>query len=280
MRQQMQTTTESPDVSPELSLELKQLSNKDLELWSILVLIGVVVTIGFLTLIAPNVVWRSGPVAVDSHLLPQLFSGFIVLVALVNIYLFDQKHRVNQTRDRLIRKLMSEQSSSNSELCDPQTKLFSRNYVELLVPKETARADREGRCIGFGFLTISNLKGVAGKFGNVAAEHLLLVFAQLLKTTLRGSDILSRHSKDEFLVLLPDTPSPQARRALERVLDAVENWNRTTTFPYKLEVQAGCSSYAKGHSVDEVVLTAKHNIGILHANCPTGMPSVLVTAIQ
>lgn len=279
MNPQSQTAPQNPDLSTELSLELKQLSNKDLELWSILVLIGVVVTIGFLTLIAPNLVWRSGPVTVDSHFLPQLFSGFIVLLALFNIYLFDQKRRVNQTRDRLIRKLMAEQSTS-SELCDPLTKLFSRSYLDLLIPKEVARADREDKSLGFGYFSIDNSKSVEARFGNVAGEHLLLVFSQVLKSTLRGSDIISRHGQEEFLVLLPGTGDPQTHRAIERVLEAVEVWNHTTAFPYKLEVRAGCSSYSSGSSVEGAIFAAKHNTGILHASCPTGMPSVLVPAIQ
>jgi len=252
------------EVSPELSLELKQLSTKDVQLWSIAVLIVVVLTIGFLTLVTPNLMWRSTPVQVDSHYLPQLFLGFIVLIVLFNIYLLDQRRRLNQTRDRLIRKLMA-QESSPTELCDPLTKLFSRKYVELLIPKETARADREARSIAFVVVTVSNLKSVIAKFGSVAGDHLLLVFSQLLKTTLRGSDVLSRFTTDEFLVLLPDTDDEQAQRALARVRSAVNQWNESTQFPYKVDFHAGWSSYVRGRVPEAVISDAKNHIRLLQA---------------
>ena len=270
---------EKLEISPELSLELKQLSNKDVELWSIALLIGLVLTIGFVTLVVPNLMWRSAPVQVNSHFLPQLFSGFIVLIALVNVYLFDQKRRLNQTRDRLLRKLMA-QESTHSELCDPLTKLFSRNYLELLIPKETARADRDGKSVAFAFVNIGNMKSVVTKFGSVAGDHLLLVFSQLLKSTLRGSDIVSRYGNDDFLVLLPDTGDAQAQRAISRVQGAVERWNQTTTFPYKVEIQAGWASYSRGMSPEQVISAAKHSVGLLHSSPSVDFSQVLVPAIQ
>jgi diguanylate cyclase (GGDEF)-like protein len=249
------------ECTPELALELKDLSSKDVQLWSIAILVGIVLTVGFLTLIAPNLVWRSGPVQVDSRYLPQLFTGFIVLIGLFNLYLLDQKRRLNRTRDRLIRKLMV-QETSNNELCDPLTKLFSRHYIDLLIPKETARVDRDGKSISFAFITASNLKSVVTKYGSVAGDHLLLVFSQLLKTTLRGSDIISRYSNEEFLVLLPDTASEQAGTALSRIQRAIERWNDTTVFPYKIEAQFGYAAYERGLSADEVISTARHSVGL------------------
>jgi len=270
---------QKPETSPELSLELKQLAAKDFQLWSIALLVGVVLTVGFVTLIAPNLVWRSGPVQVDSRFLPQLFSGFIVLIVLFNVYLFDQKRRLNHTRDRLIRKLMT-QEESNSALCDPLTSLFSRNYLELLIPKETARADRDGKSITFAFVTISNTKGVISKFGTVAGDHLLLVFSQVLKSTLRGSDIVSRYGKEDFLLLLPDTSDAQAQRAITRLQGAVERWNLSTAFPYKIEIQAGWASYMKGMSTDAVISAAKHSMGQMHPNPSIDFAQLSAPAIQ
>lgn len=248
------------EMSPELGLELKELASRDFQLWSIAALLGVVVAIGFVTLVAPNLIWRSGPVQVDSRLLPQLFSGFIVLIVLFNVYLFDQRRRLDQTRSRLIRKLMA-QESSKPELCDPLTKLYSRHYVDLLIPKETARADRDNKPITFIFVTSASMKGAMGKFGNVAGDHLLLVLAQLLRSTLRGSDIVCRYSTEDFMALLPNTALEQAQIAISRIRRAADDWNATTAFPYKLELQVGFASYSKGQSVDEVIFGARHYLG-------------------
>src|SRR4029077_2252030 len=44
--------------------------------------------------------------------------------------------------------------------------------------------------------------------------------AELIRSTLRGSDIPARYGGDEFAIILPETDGDEARRAAERILDA------------------------------------------------------------
>ena len=101
------------------------------------------------------------------------------------------------------------------------------------------------------------------RFGTVAGDHLLLVLSQLLRSTLRGSDIVCRYGNDDFLLMLPDTAETQAQRAMSRVMRAVEKWNETTTFPYKVEIQSGWAAYCRGMAPEQVVASARTSAGVI-----------------
>ncbi len=260
--------TDNYENSPELSLELQEISSKDLQLWSIAVLVVTVLALGFVALVLPNVMTKSGPVQVNLKFLPQLFSGLLVLIVLFNVYLLDQRHRLNQTRDRLIRKLMKEDSKRN-ELCDPLTKLFSRPYIDLLIPKEVSRSDRDGCPLTIAFFTIKGIREISAHYGSVTSDHLLMVMSQLLKRTLRGSDLVARNGADDFLAVMPDTSETQAGRAIGRVQMAIGSWNNSTGFEYKLEVNIGFAEYVQGGGdIIDVVARAK--------NRSTDSPEILV----
>jgi hypothetical protein len=87
----------------EIQREIQQLSGRDLQLWSIGILITVILTAGLLALLVPNLVWAQRIVLVEHSYLPQLFFGLICLVVLFNIYIMGQKLTLNNTRRALIR---------------------------------------------------------------------------------------------------------------------------------------------------------------------------------
>src|SRR5512133_1394835 len=55
--------------SSELHAELRDLGSRDLQLWSIGLLVLTVVALGFLVLVAPNLLWKSGPVQIETRFL-------------------------------------------------------------------------------------------------------------------------------------------------------------------------------------------------------------------
>ena len=57
----------------EIQQQIQQLSGRDLQLWSIGVLVILVLTSGLLALLVPNLVWAQRMVHVEHSYLPQLF---------------------------------------------------------------------------------------------------------------------------------------------------------------------------------------------------------------
>lgn len=242
----------------ELNLELRDLATRDLQLWSIALLILVVLTVGVFALVLPNLLWNSTPIRVDGRFLPQLVAGFIALIVLFNVYLVDQKRRLNKMRDRLVRKLLTEEQTE-SVLLDSLTGLYTKQSVDQLLPRETAGVDRTGRPLTFMYIDIAGFRAVNQRHGTLAGDHLLLVFTKMLKSNFRGSDLISRFGGDEFVVLLPETTSSQAEIAAKRLTSTVAAWNVNTAFPYKLELQIGMATYVRGCIVADVLQTARAN---------------------
>src|SRR6266568_5286833 len=56
----------------EIQREIQQLSGRDLQLWSIGILITLVLTAGLLALLLPNLMWAQRVVLVEHSYLPQL----------------------------------------------------------------------------------------------------------------------------------------------------------------------------------------------------------------
>ena len=61
----------------QIQREIQQLSGRDLQLWSIVILVVVVLTAGMLALVLPNVMWAQRVIHIEHAYLPQLFFGLI-----------------------------------------------------------------------------------------------------------------------------------------------------------------------------------------------------------
>ena len=121
----------------EIQQQIQQISGRDLQLWSIGILVILVLTSGLLALILPNMVWSQRVMHVEHSYLPQLFFGLISLILLFNIYLLAQKRTLNSTRVALIRELVLNERLESLSLIDPLTQLLNRRALNELISRES-----------------------------------------------------------------------------------------------------------------------------------------------
>src|SRR3984957_11616313 len=151
----------------EIQKQIQQLSGRDLQLWSIGILVILVLTSGLLALLVPNLVWAQRMVHVEHSYLPQLFFGLISLVLLFNIYLLSQKKTLNNTRLALIRELVLNERLERLSLGGPLTQLLNRRALNELVPREVARANRVGNSLTFMAIHLNGFSSISSKFGTL-----------------------------------------------------------------------------------------------------------------
>jgi diguanylate cyclase (GGDEF)-like protein len=244
----------------EIQSQFQSLSSRDLQLWSISLLIIVVLGAGFVALIAPNLVWKPTLFHAESRYLPQLFFGLISLVLLFNIYIIAQKRDLNATRRALVQELIFNERLQGLSLLDPLTQLLSRRALDQMLDKEVARANRRGSALTVLMLDVDNFKFINTQVGQSGGDRLLSEAARLLKNTFRGSDMVFRYGGDEFLVVMPDTTEQQAERALARLLTEVDRRNAENRSPDELALSCGLASYVTGARMADVLATASRRM--------------------
>jgi len=237
----------------EIQKQIQQLSGRDLQLWSIGILVILVLTSGLLALVLPNLVWTQRVMHVEHSYLPQLFFGLISLILLFNIYLLSQKRNLNTTRLALIRELVLNERLESLSLVDPLTQLLNRRALNELVPREVARANRLGSSLTFMAVDLNGFSGISSKFGALEGDRVLIEFGKILGTVFRGADLAFRQGGDQFLIMLPDTTEEQADHPVHRLLREVDQWNLASKKGYELSFSWALAPYITGSDAEDVL---------------------------
>jgi diguanylate cyclase (GGDEF)-like protein len=244
----------------ELQRQIQELSTRDMQLWSIVSLVVLVLTGGFLALLAPNFMWAQRIFKVEQAYLPQLFFGLISLIVLFNIYLLSQRTALNATRKALISELVLNERLESLSLVDPLTQLLNRRALTELISHQLARANRSGDPLTFLILDLDNFRELNSRLGNLEGNRLLSEFAKLLKNVFRGGDLIFRQGGDEFLVVMPSTSEQQAESPLQRLLRAVDEWSAANDKNYQLSFAWGLAGYVTGTSLEEIMRTVDRKL--------------------
>lgn len=121
------------------------------------------------------------------------------------------------------RQYWTQQTLINQSVRDPLTGAFNRRHLNAgLLEGEIDRARSGGRSLTVMMCDLDGFKAINDTHGHQAGDVLLQDFAGLLLSLTRdGIDTVVRYGGEEFLVILPDTGSVDARALAERVRTAI-----------------------------------------------------------
>ncbi len=106
---------------------------------------------------------------------------------------------------------------------DSLTGMLNRRYFLSLAQMEAERAVEQHENYSLLMIDLDYFKKINDTFGHRAGDHVLQSFAQILGSSLRGSDLVGRMGGDEFVALLPNTDAHQARVLADRLRDQMRN---------------------------------------------------------
>lgn len=104
---------------------------------------------------------------------------------------------------------------------DPLTGFFNHRYLHERLSEEVVRAVRTHRPLSVVMLDLDDFKLVNDTFGHVYGDRVLVHVAEMIRTTLRASDVAARYGGDEFALILPETGAVDAASVAGRILDAL-----------------------------------------------------------
>ncbi len=163
--------------------------------------------------------------ALDLHLdaTPATVLGSTVAILIDNLRLRLQRIRAQQMA-----------------VTDPLTRLNNRAVGLVSLEREMVRAQREHLPLAVLMLDLDEFKDLNDTHGHLVGDQALRVTANVLRRTVRRSDVVCRYGGEEFLVVLPATSAEEASVLAARLFTEVERSGQEYRLP--LTVSIGLSS--------------------------------------
>ncbi len=110
---------------------------------------------------------------------------------------------------------------------DHLTGLYNRRHFTNRCREEIERSLRYQHPLSVLMIDIDHFKHFNDRYGHATGDRVLQAVAGVLRRALRTVDLCARLGGEEFAILLPDTPAPNAHLVAERVRETLSGYRYT-----------------------------------------------------
>ena len=142
---------------------------------------------------------------------------------------------------------------------DPLTGFYNHRFLHERFGEEVVRAQRSRQPLSVLMLDVDDFKLVNDTFGHLFGDQVLAWTAEVIKKTLRTSDIAARYGGDEFAILLPDTTADAAGKTAQRIRNAFAegSFDGGLRRPVAVSIAVGAATFPQdGRSATELISVA------------------------
>ena len=170
-------------------------------------------------------------------------------------------------------KFASDQAHAE-RLIDPDTGLYDVQGILQRVRELGMAARRHARALGCATVSYEGGRTVANRIAAVEgrADELGHRLPALLRSVVRGSDVVGRLGRNEFVILAPETEMPGLLQLAQRLVSAFESESSESTVPATLRV--GCyavNDFAALH-IEPVEMIVRSTQALRMAQLPGAPP--------
>ena len=97
------------------------------------------------------------------------------------------------------------------------TRLLNRSGLNKLRELAMASNWHQGRIFSVAVIDLDHFKRINDTCGHAVGDQVLQVVAEEIRRAIRGGDYAGRFGGEEFVVIMPDTPTAGARTVMERL---------------------------------------------------------------
>jgi len=162
-----------------------------------------------------------------------------------------------------LKRLQDELREKNAMLArlsttDPVTGLRTRRYASEVLNIEWIRARRYHTPLSVMMADLDHFKRVNDEYGHPAGDAVLRGVSEILRTTLRATDVPGRYGGEEILVILPQTEGTGALQLAGRWRQAVRDACFDSPDGRKIQVtlSIGVASFDPAHGTPEDLVSA------------------------
>jgi len=146
---------------------------------------------------------------------------------------------------------------------EPFTGTYSRPFLDAYLASRVALASAHSRPLTILFFSIPAVDNLREQFGDEAAHQFLIQLGQWISGLLRAEDLVSYYQKNEFAVVLPDTPKEEAEMVMHRIAGIVSYTDFAIPDiyqPVRAWVQVGSADVQSGDTAEALIGRARHNL--------------------
>jgi len=134
---------------------------------------------------------------------------------------------------------------------DALTGCINRHSLPGAVRRLEDEARHRGEIVAFVMIDLDHFKQVNDWHGHLAGDRVLRSIAQVLKQTVRSTDLLMRWGGEEFVILLKNCDIASARLRGEQIRSQVERFRDDAVEPFT--VSLGAASLKANESIDDLL---------------------------
>lgn len=142
------------------------------------------------------------------------------------------------------------QATQQLAITDGLTGVYNRRYFQRQLESELRRAPRYGYPTSLILLDVDHFKQFNDANGHLLGDQVLRSMAQILRDSVRETDVVARYGGEEFAVILPETAPEVALTVAERIRNRMRQhafWGKGQK-PVQVTASLGIAS----HSTSEV----------------------------
>lgn len=185
-----------------------------------------------------------------------LYSCFIIsLITWISVLRSRDKAQMLASR----KKLAAAVEQLNEQVTrDPLTGLFNRKHMQELLERESARQSQTGKTFCVALIDLDHFKHVNDTHGHQVGDNILCGFAKTAHARMRETDTIARWGGEEFLILMPDTPSEaDAKIPMDRLHRHIEAMQPSACVPtLRITFSAGLAAHEEGQSTEQTIARA------------------------
>jgi|TARA_R110002060_G_scaffold36845_1_gene47804 diguanylate cyclase (GGDEF)-like protein len=184
-------------------------------------------------------------------------------INLGTLCLIDSKPKHLDEEDKQLLKdlgVMIEQEIRSIQLAtlDELTLISNRRGFLTLAEHNQKVCQRKKFTMSVILFDLNKFKPINDEFGHHEGDFALKLFAEVMSSVFRDSDVIGRFGGDEFVVMLTDASDEGIAIILDRFKTEMDAMNKVINKPYLIEYSAGVASfsYDTERSLEEMVAEA------------------------
>lgn len=139
-------------------------------------------------------------------------------------------------------------------ITDPLTGLYNRRKILQEIEDEKLRAERYVCNVSLLIFDIDHFKNINDMYGHGEGDLILKELGELIRSSIRATDVFARWGGEEFMLLLPETDLTSAVAIAEKLRVTVER--HIFSNGKNITISIGVSTFIKGCSVDDFIREA------------------------